>query len=234
MKIILQKLIASSGHCSRRKAEEMIRKGQIKLNGIKAVPGDKADPDIDTVFINNKPLKKIPEKIYIRLNKPSGYTCTNRKFPGEKNIFSLVDIPQRLFTIGRLDKNSRGLVILTNDGSLNQLLSHPKYKHKKIYQVKPIGEIRHPKVFINKLKKGVDIGEGDGIVSIKKAIFQEDGTFLITLIEGKKRQLRRMFKAMHLEIRDLKRINFGKLGIGGLKEGKWSYLNNIEINKLKE
>lgn len=234
MKMILQKVIASSGYCSRRKAEDMINKGQVKVNGEKATPGDQADPEKDIILIKNKPLPDIKEKVYIRLNKPAGYTCTNRKFPGEKNIFSLVQVPQRLFAIGRLDKDSRGLIILTNDGELTQMLAHPKFKHDKVYQVKVRGEIRHPKVFLNKLMKGIDIGDGDGFVSPKKALYQDDGTFLLTLEEGKKRQIRRMFQAMNLEIIDLKRISFGKLGVGGIKEGEWAYLSKHELEKLKE
>ncbi len=232
--MILQKVIASSGYCSRRKAEEMINKGQVKVNGEKAVAGDQADPDQDKILVKNKPLPKIKEKIYIRLNKPIGYTCTNRQFPGEKNIFSLINLPHRLFAIGRLDKNSRGLVILTNDGELTQTLAHPKFKHDKVYQVKVRGEIRHPKVFLSKLMKGVDIGEGDGIVTTKKVSYQPTNTFILTIDEGKKRQIRRMFQAMNLEIVDLTRINFGKLGVGGLKEGAWAHLSKAELDKLKQ
>ena len=110
MKMILQKAIAESGYCSRRKAEELIRNGKVEINGSPAFIGEQADPEKDKITIQGHLLPKPEKKIYLMLNKPLGYTCTNRRFPNEKNVFDLVNLPNRLFTIGRLDKNSRGLI----------------------------------------------------------------------------------------------------------------------------
>jgi len=233
MNIVIQKIIADSGHCSRRQAEALIKKGVVTVNGERATLGDRANPERDEVKVRDKVLSAITEKIYIRLNKPLDYTCTNRKFPGEKNIFDLVKLPQRLFTIGRLDKNSRGLVILTNDGDLSQKLSHPKFRHEKVYQIRVRGELKYGEAIAKKLFKGVDIGEGDGVVRVKKSELVDANTFLVTLEEGRKRQIRRMFKAVNLHVVDLKRISVASVGIGGLKEGQWEYLAPNEVKKLK-
>src|SRR5680860_69388 len=117
MIMVLQKIIAESGLASRREAEKMIKMGSIKINGKLAVLGDKADPEQDKITFRGKPLPQKAEKIYIKLNKPVGYTCTNRSFPGEQNIFQLISLKERLFSIGRLDKDSRGILLLTNDGA---------------------------------------------------------------------------------------------------------------------
>lgn len=233
MKVILQKIIAQSGYCSRRKAEELIRAGQVEVNGQPVTVGYLADDLKDEITINGQMISRAAEKIYIKLNKPRGYTCTNRYFPGEKNIFDLVDIPERLFTVGRLDKDSRGLVLLTNDGSLTQRLTHPKFEHEKIYEIIINERITQPDIITNKLLKGVNIGEDDGIVRVKDIQYLQNGLFVIILNEGKKRQIRRMFQALDLEVNDLKRISLANLNLGNLKEGHWAYLSQEEVTKLK-
>lgn len=231
MKIVLQKFIAQAGFCSRRQAEEFIKKGRVFINGKIAEPGMRADEN-DEVKIGGKRLVLHKKLIYIKLNKPEGYVCTSRKFKDEKNIFGLVGVKERLFATGRLDKDSRGLILLTNDGELADKLTHPRYEHKKNYEVRiknyglsdeKIKEIE------NKLKKGVDIGEGDGAVKAKDARWLGGNKFLIVLTEGKKRQIRRMFKAFGCQVVDLVRISIGELELGDLKEGEWRYLSNEEI-----
>jgi len=234
MEIILQKIIAASGYCSRRKGEELIRAGRVKVNGVTAGVGEKADPTRDTITVDGQLLAEPANLIYIKLNKPLGYTCTNRIFPGENNIFELVNLPNRLFAVGRLDKNSRGLVLLTNDGSLTQDLTHPKFQHEKIYEVKIDEGIYKPETVIAKFKKGVDIGEDDGIVYAQNIQYLQNNLFIITLNEGKKRQIRRMFKTLGLEVEDLRRINLGGLTLGHLAEGNWAYLSPEEISRLKK
>lgn len=234
MEIILQKIIANSGFASRRKAEELIRGGHVKINGQLAFIGEGANPKKDIITIDDRPLPRPEEKIYIKLNKPRGYVCTNRKFSGEKNIFDLISLPQRLFAVGRLDKDSRGLILLTNDGEMTQRLTHPKFQHEKVYEVKVRGELTNINAIINKLLKGVDIGEGDGVVRAKKAKYLQNQIFIITLSEGKKRQIRRMFKAIGLNVADLKRTSIAGLEIHDLKEGYWINLTKDEILKLQE
>jgi pseudouridine synthase len=241
MKIILQKIIAQSGYSSRREAERLIRAGAVKVNGQTAVVGQTADPDKDRVTVKNKLIGGEPEKIYIKLNKPAGYVSTSRAFPGEQNIFDLVRTKERLFAVGRLDKESRGLMLLTNDGELTQRLTHPRFEHDKIYEVRATPrQSRGVQIGLSadqvtkKLRAGVDIGEGDGLARAKDAKYLQNGLFVITLNEGKKREIRRLFKAVGLETINLKRISLAGLTLGNLAEGKWTYLNKEEINNLKK
>jgi pseudouridine synthase len=233
MKMILQKAIAASGYCSRRKADELIRAGFVRVNGEMATIGDQADPEKDNITIKGKGLPGPEKKIYIKLNKPLGYTCTNKSFKDEKNIFDLVNIPERLFAVGRLDKDSHGLILLTNDGDLAQRLAHPRFQHEKMYEVKVREEVKNPQAVMNKLIKGIDIGEGDGTARIKSVKYLQDRIFIITLTEGKKRQIRRMFDWLGLRVIDLERIGLAGLGIGILKDGAWVYLSKEEIEKLQ-
>jgi pseudouridine synthase len=236
MKKILQKIIAEAGYCSRRAAEDLIRRGQVKLNGVAAKPGDMADEN-DQVKVRGQLIGAPREKIYIKMNKPIGYTCTNRQFKDEKNIFELASsLPSGVFTIGRLDKNSRGLILITNDGDLTLKLTHPRMAHEKIYEVKvrtDIDEKTVAKIKTNFIK-GISFGLEEGIAKAKKVEYLEDGMFKIILTEGKKRQIRRMFESVETRVIDLKRISFAGLELGNLPEGKWGLLNKAEIEKLKK
>ncbi len=232
MKIILQKIIAMSGYSSRRHAELLIREGKVNINGRLALLGDQAEPDEDKITVNGRLIPSAEEKVFVMLNKPLGYTCTNRKFTGEKNIFDLVDLPARLYAVGRLDKDSRGLILLTNDGDLTQQLSHPKFEHEKEYEVKIRDEVINPEMVIKNLIGGIDIGDGDGIVRAAKAKYLQKDLFVITLNEGKKRQIRRMFEKLGTRVIDLKRISLGGLTLGNLPEGKWDYLSKEEVENL--
>jgi 23S rRNA pseudouridine2605 synthase len=246
MKIILQKFIAETGLYSRRRAEELIRLGRVTVNGMAAELGMRADEN-DDVRVSGKKIELQKKKIYIKLNKPPGYTCTNRKFPGEKNVFELLDDINRkngLHVVGRLDKDSRGLALLTNDGSLTQRLTHPKFEHEKRYLVRistdseriltDHGSSGNRKSEIGnlemKLKQGVDIGEGDGVVRARAAKYLGGEKFEIILTEGKKRQIRRMFRVLGREVADIERTAIGKLELGNLKEGEWRYLDNDQLS----
>ncbi|PKM91157.1 pseudouridine synthase [Candidatus Falkowbacteria bacterium HGW-Falkowbacteria-1] len=235
-KINLTKLIAESSPYSRRQAEKIIRMGEVKINDRIALLGEKADKN-DKIEINGKEIKFQNTKIYIKLNKPVDYVCTNRIFPGEKNIFSLLPKENNLFSIGRLDKNSHGLIVLSNDGDLTYKLTHPRFQHEKIYLVKLkenyflknkglLGEI------LSKFKEGVDIGDRT-LAKAKKIEIINDNTFRIILTEGKKRQIREMFNYFNLKVTDLKRTDFAGINLGNLKEGEWTNLNPEEIKKLK-
>ena len=231
MKIVLQKYIAESGYSSRRQAEDMIRRGKVKVNKKTAELGMRVN-ESDEIIVEDKKLKPVVKKIYIVLNKPIGYTCTNRKFKDEKNIFELVDVKERLFAAGRLDKNSRGLVILTNDGGLAEQLTHPRFEHEKEYLIKLKVENKKLKVeeIIKSFKKGMDIGENE-TGKVKNVEFLGDKKFKIILTEGKKRQIRRMFKVLGLEVSDLIRVRVGSIGLGNLQTGKWRYLKKDETIK---
>jgi len=240
--IILQKFIADSGACSRRKAEELIRLGAVKVNGAPGELGMRVSED-DEVTVLGKKIALAKIKTYIKLNKPEGYACTSTKVAGEKNVFDLVRTKERLVIVGRLDKNSRGLVLLTNDGELTQKITHPSFEHEKVYKVRIKsaqggsamgGNFKEEEVekIINNFKNGIDIGEGDGIVKAKNIRFLGNGRFEIILTSGKKRQIRRMFKMLGYEVVDLLRTQIASLKLGSLQEGKWQKLNEQEVNDL--
>jgi pseudouridine synthase len=234
MKLIIQKIIAQRGYCSRRNGEQLIRDGLVKVNGEIAQIGEQADPEKDRISVQGHPIKRAASPIYLKLNKPLGYTCSNRRFEGEKNIFDLVKTNERLFAVGRLDKNSRGLVLLTNDGELTQKLSHPKFEHEKSYAVKIAGNSINDEFIAKKLLGGIDIGDDDGIVRARKVKYLQNNIFIITLGEGKKRQIRRMFGGLGFDVLDLKRIEIAGLKLGGLKEGQWVDLTEAEIEKIRK
>ena len=227
-KIVLQKFIAQSGRCSRRQAEQLVRDGKVTINGEKANLGARVDAD-DAIEVEGKKIEQTKKKIYIKLNKPMGYTCTNRFFKGEKNVFELIDgVPERVFIAGRLDKYSHGLVILTNDGDLMQELTHPSNEHEKVYRVlvalPPQQKQETADEIIKKFKGGIDIGEGDGVVKAKRMKYLNNDLFEIILTTGKKRQIRRMFRALSYRVEDLKRIQVGKYKLGNVKMGKWEFI----------
>lgn len=233
MKIILQKIIAASGYCSRREAERLIRDGSVKVNGQTALVGEQADPKNDKITVRGEVIGRAEKPVYLIFNKPIGYTCTNRQFPGERNIFELIRRPERLFAVGRLDKDSRGLVLLTNDGDLTLKLSHPRFAHEKVYEVKVKDEVINPKLVIKELLTGVDIDEEDEPLKAIKAEYLQNDLFIITLNEGKKRQIRRMFETLGTKVADLKRIRLGSLNLGDLPEGKYRELTTEELTRLK-
>lgn len=240
-KVVLQKFISSSGHCSRRKAEELIRLGKVKVNGEMAELGTRVDEN-DEVKVGGRLIKNQNEKIYIILNKPEGYVCTNRKFDGEKNVFDLlVDktgkqhaLRDKLFVVGRLDKNSQGLVLLTNDGELAQKITHPKYGHEKVYLVKIRKSDSDCDFITKKLKQGIDIGEGDGEVKANKVVCVGNNLFEIVLTQGKKRQIRRMFDALGLKVEKLERTCIGGVCLNHLPVGKWECLCESDLKKLRK
>ena len=221
-KTILQKYIAEAGLCSRRQAEELIRTGKVLVNGELAELGMRADEE-DEVMIYDELLQSKSEKIYIALNKPIGYTCTNREFKNEKNIFELINIEEKLFAVGRLDKNSHGLILITNDGDWAQKLSHPRYEHEKKYVVrvqKQKSKVENIEI-LKRFLKGIDIGDGDGVVKAKEIKALSDSEFEIILTQGKKRQIRRMFGTLDCHVEDLKRIEFAEFKLEDLKTGEW-------------
>ncbi len=244
-KINLTKLIAENTSYSRRQAEKLIRTGLVFVNDKKATLGEKHGRN-SVIKIKGKIIESNLKKknIYIKLNKPIGYVCTKRKFKGEKNIFSLLqDVPQNeiLFSIGRLDKDSSGLLLLTNDGFLNYYLSHPRFEKQKKYLV----EIAPTKIlqkelewesFLNKMieefKSGIDIKQ-ETLARAKKIKYLGKRKFQIILSEGKKRQIREMFKYFGLKVIKLKRIEFAGIKLDNLPEGKWSYLSPAEEKIIK-
>lgn len=241
-KINLTKLIAESSPYSRRQAEQLIRDGLVFVNGKKAGLGEKHSSD-DIVEIQGKVIQNNQgeKKVYIKLNKPVAYVCTNRSFKGERNIFSLLkNVPraETLFSIGRLDKDSCGLLLITNDGNTNYRLSHPKFEHQKVYIVEIAdSKVLQDNLFLEKMMKsfrsGVDIRQ-ETLAKAKRIEYLGDRKFQIILTEGKKRQIREMFKYFKLKVIKLKRIKFAGIELNNLKEGEWKYLSPEEEKILKK
>lgn len=216
----LQKFIADSDYCSRRKAEELIEQKRVKVNNKIAVIGMRVN-EKDVVSIDGKKIKLKEKLIYIALNKPKNYVCTNRKISGEKNVFDLIDIKDKLFIVGRLDKNSRGLVLLTNDGDFGYRLTHPSFQHEKEYLVETSRELIQE--VEQEMKDGVDINEKTK-AKVKEIKRVSRNKYLVILTEGKRRQIRRMFEVFDCTVIDLKRTRIDKYELGRLREGQWSFI----------
>ena len=237
MKERLQKILSQQGICSRRKAEEYIQNGDVKVNGITAFLGDSADPETDEITLFGENIKSSQDKVYIMLNKPRGYVTTLSDEAGRRTVLDLVsDIPERIYPVGRLDMHSEGLLIMTNDGELTNKLTHPSHKVYKTYLLNVIYDDGKPQVPAEvQLSKSMTI---DGIklspAKCRKVVDLDDGCILtISIREGKNRQIRRMCEACDLEVLRLKRERIGKLSIGTLKSGQYRKLTEKEVAYLK-
>jgi len=224
----LQKFLSEAGICSRRKGEEYIRQGLVRVNSrIVTELGTKVDSEKDRVEFDGKVIALKSEPMYIVLNKPKGYV-TSCSHPGEKIVLDLIDIPERVYPIGRLDKDSIGLLILTNDGSLHHKLSHPSFDHEKEYDVtvsKPItdGSLRN-------IASGLPMmGSKTRPAKIRRISSRR---FRIILKEGRNRQIRRMVRKVGNRVTRLRRIRVSKIKLGRLAEGAWRNLTEKEKKEL--
>ncbi len=204
----VQKFISSAGVASRRQAEEFIKSGQVLINGKKAKLGDKVNPNSDVVKVYGKIVKLADDKIYIALNKPRGCVVSKSDPKGKKTVFDLlpVDLRTKVWNIGRLDFDTEGLLIMTNDGDLTQQLAHPSFEHEKEYEVAT--QEAPTESQLEHLRTGVEISTG---TTYPAEVKQRDGKVRITIHEGKKRQVRRMFSTVGLTVTGLKRIRVNKL-----------------------
>ena len=233
MKERLQKILSARGIASRRKAEEMITQGLVTVNGQTALLGDTADPDTDEILVSGKPLPQQERYIYILLNKPRGYVTTLSDEKGRPNAAQLVaDCGTRVYPVGRLDMDSEGLLLFTNDGAFANALMHPKQEVKKTYETWVTGY--HPGAEIQ-LQRPITL-DGYTIRPPKVKLLRADGQkakFLITIHEGRNRQVRRMCEAAGMHCTRLRRIQEGTLKLGDLPTGKWRYLTDEEVRNLK-
>ncbi|MCI2058886.1 MAG: rRNA pseudouridine synthase [Oscillibacter sp.] len=230
----LQKIIAASGLCSRRSAEELIAGGRVCVNGRPAELGNRADPEHDRITVDGQPLALRQPSVYIMLNKPRGYVTTLSDEEGRPTVADLVrDAGTRLFPVGRLDLQSEGLLLMTNDGELMQKLIHPKFEVSKTYLLSASGELRDAE---RRLGAVTDL-DGQPIRPAEvRLIRQVAGTaeLSVTIHEGKNRQIRRMCQLCGLRVRTLRRIQEHTLELGTLASGKWRYLTESEICELKK
>ena len=229
MEIRLQKFLSQAGVCSRRRGEKYILDGRVTVNGEKVTRlGVKVDPDSDRIELDGQVVESSEETIYIALNKPEGFV-TSCDHPGEKIVLDLISVAQRVYPVGRLDKDSTGLLLLTNDGAAHHRLSHPSFDHEKEYEVtleKPItgGALK-------KLEAGVLLkASRTRPARIKKLTPRK---FKIILQEGRNRQIRRMVNKVGGKVIGLKRIRIADITLGNLGRGKWRYLSQKEVNQLR-
>lgn len=230
----IQKFISDCGIMSRRAAEKEIEAGRVTVNGERAAIGQKINPDFDKVKVGGKPVKSGERKVYVILYKPRGYVTTMSDERGRRCIPELVeDVGTRVYPCGRLDMDSEGLVLLTNDGAVADKLMHPKNHLEKIYHVKVKTEIS-PET-LKRLNSPMQI-DGYDIRPVTVTIIsrKEGATSLrFTLTEGRNRQIRKMCELCDLEVVRLKRISVGEINIGMLKPGAWRFLNHNETEYLK-
>ena len=234
-KIRLQKFLAENGVASRRKSEELIERGKVRVNGHPAQLGDKVDPKRDIVTVSGERIEPVASgNVYIMLNKPRGYVTTMSDEMGRKCVAELVaEVEERIFPVGRLDKDSEGLLLSTNDGEFANMMTHPSMHISKTYRVtvKPAADEEQ----LVALSSGVEI-DGRKTMPASVQVMSEDrdrSVLQITIHEGRNRQIRKMCEAVGLETIRLKRISMGSLKLGSLPVGKFRDLKKEEVSALK-
>ena len=235
-KIRLQKYFTDCGVLSRRAAEEEIKAGKVKVNGIRAELGDKIDPEVDVVEYKGKRImpRKEDKFVYILLNKPAGIVTSAKDEKGRMCVTDLVKCGTRVYPVGRLDLNSQGLILMTNDGELTNKLTHPRHEIPKIYEVDVVGKVTTEQLTILNSSMTID---GYVLLPVKTEFLAKNEKFTTlrrTLFEGRNRQIRKMCEQVGLKVAKLTRVAIGNITLGDLQGGKWRYLTNEEIKTLKK
>ena len=229
----LQKLLSAAGVCSRRASESYINEGRVTINGVPAVLGQKADPEKDDIRVDGKPIVERAKLVYIMLNKPRGYVTTLSDEQGRPTVAELVaDVGERVYPVGRLDLDSEGLLLLTNDGALTQRLLHPSHEVSKLYHVTVAGPVAGA---AKKLAAIRDL-RGEPIRPAQVRVLWEGektAEYAIVIHEGKNRQIRRMCARCDLKVKRLRRMKEHTLELGDLPQGVWRHLTEDEVAALK-
>ncbi len=225
----LQKILSARGLASRRAAEKMIEEGRVTVNGTVAILGQSADPDVDRIEVDGKPLPAIRQVVYLMLHKPRGYVTTLSDEKGRKTAAELVaDCGRRVYPVGRLDMDSEGLLLFTDDGDFANLLMHPSHQVDKAYLT---WVEDYTEDALQRLKRPIEL---DGYrIRAPKVRVVKPGLLEITIHEGRNRQVRRMCEAVGMRVTRLKRVREGALALGDLPLGAWRYITPEEVSKLK-
>jgi len=231
----LQKIIASSGFCSRRAAEKLIEEGRVRVNGRTAVLGESADDAADAITIDNKPLSMSGQRTYILLNKPRGYLSSMSDDRGRRTVAELTaDVGARVYPVGRLDYDSEGLLIMTDDGEFAHMLMHPSHEISKTYEARVRGSNILQALEILRAPMTID-GYALRPAVLKLLRQGEDEALLsVTIGEGRNRQIRKMCEQAGLKVVRLRRVSEGSLKLGALPTGKWRHLERDEIENLQK
>lgn len=232
--IRLNKFLANLGICSRRDVKQFLKEKSVTVNGQRVkVSGERIDPRKDDIKINGNKIRP-PKLVYYLLNKPKGFISTTADEFGRKNVISLIPTKERIYPVGRLDKDTTGLLILTNDGEFTNLLTHPKYHIYKVYRLTISGNINPPQ--LRALRSGVLLNDGITAPAKVRIVKEKNTTSIleITLHEGKNRQIRRMCETVGISLLALQRIRIGTLTLDNLGEGMYRTLTSPEVQNLKK
>lgn len=231
----IQKILARAGLGSRRSCEDLITAGRVMVNGVRVELGAKADPTRDKIFLDGKPLPKMEAPAYIALHKPRGVLSDDNPEDSRPTVRNLVPVEGHLFAVGRLDMDSEGLILLTNDGELANHLTHPRYEHEKEYRVLLVTHPDEEQLAI--WRRGVVLEDGYRTAPARVDVEGNvgKGSWLrIVMHEGRKRQIREVGKTIGLPVERIIRVRIATLKLGNLKPGEWRYLNREEIASLHE
>jgi 23S rRNA pseudouridine2605 synthase len=230
----LQKVMAHAGVASRRKSEDLIRQGRVMVNGrVVTRLGTKVDPVRDDIRVDGRRIRVTPDHVYIVLNKPQGVISSMVDRRGRQALGDLVSVPERLYPVGRLDLDSEGLILLTDDGELANFLTHPRYEHEKEYRVLVNGQVSDET--LEAWQQGVVL-EGRPTAPAQVEILGHRGAdtvLRVVMHEGRKRQIRRVAELLGHPVRQLERVRLGPLYLGALEVGQWRYLTPREVNSLQ-
>ncbi len=228
----IQKIMAAAGVASRRASEELILTGRVTVDGEVAELGMKADPATAEIRVDGERINADPDRVYVMLNKPQGVVTTADDPEGRPTVVELVNLPQRLFPVGRLDMDTEGLLLLTNDGELAHALTHPSYEVPRVYVALVPAPVSKKK--LADLRAGVELEDGLARpVSVRVVEEQHSKALLeVVMAEGRKREVRRMLAEVGLPVERLARIAYGGVELGELRQGKWRFLTQLEVGRL--
>jgi pseudouridine synthase len=228
----LQKMMAAAGVASRRASEDLIAAGRVTVNGEVAILGRKIDQTQDVVEVDGERINVDPDRVYVMLNKPRGVITSADDPEGRPTVIDLINLPQRLFPVGRLDQDTEGLLLLTNDGELAHALTHPSFEVERIYVALVPGPVRGN--VLAAIREGLELEDGLARPKRARVLEEEKSKALLEVVmtEGRKREVRRLLGGVGLKVERLARVAYGTIELGDLRQGKWRFLTPKEVGGL--